>query len=60
MVPQGVRVREDSHDHREPRVEKWQGGAVGHDQSHLLQGVVVLAKDWDWAASTIAALWLVS
>ena len=36
------------------------GGAVGHDQSYLLQGVVVLAKDWDWAAFTIVAWWLIS
>ena len=31
------------------------GGAVGPGQSYLLQGVVVLAKDWDWAAFTIDA-----
>ena len=36
------------------------GGAVGHDHSYLLQGVVVLAKDWVWAAFTIVALWLIS
>ena len=36
------------------------GGAVDNDQSWLMQGLVILAKDWDWAACTLVALWLLS
>ena len=36
------------------------GGAVDHNQSKLMQGLVILAKDWDWAACTLVALWLLS
>ena len=36
------------------------GGAVDHNQSWLMQGLMILAKDWEWAACTIVALWLLS
>ena len=36
------------------------GGAVDKDQTAFLKGVVVLAKDWEWAACTLVASWLLS
>ena len=30
------------------------------EQSELLQSAVVLAKDWDWAALTVIAVWMVT
>ena len=33
---------------------------MDHDQSRLMQGLVILAKGWDWAACTLVALWLLS
>ena len=34
------------------------GGAIDVDQSDLLAGGVVLCKDWQWAALTLLAAWL--
>ena len=33
---------------------------MDNDQSWLMQGLVILAKDWEWAACTLVALWLLS
>ena len=33
---------------------------MDHDQSRLMQGLLILAKDWDWAACALVALWLLS
>ena len=68
MVQQGVRVHGDRHYHRERLQEEWPeggtrtlaGGAIHNNQTWLLQGIVVLAKDLEWAACTLVALWLLS
>ena len=36
------------------------GGQVDVEQSTLLMGAVVLAKDWQWAALTLVASWILS
>ena len=36
------------------------GGAVDSEQSRLLLGAVVLAKDWRWAAMTVVASWMLT
>ena len=33
---------------------------MDNDQTTFLKGVVVLAKDWEWAACTLVASWLLS
>ena len=36
------------------------GGAVDSEQTELLSGLVIITKNWQWAALTVVASWFLS